>query len=150
MIRARASAALLLAIGCTTPLAEGERLYREGDRHGALAAWRSVDPSDRGYEQVSARAQEVEQELTALVARYLEDARRLEAEDRLAESIIDFRLALELRPDDTASRSSACAPSTPSIRTSRPRSASCGQRSTASGTSGARATGPGSRARCRA
>jgi tetratricopeptide (TPR) repeat protein len=102
MIRARSFAAPLLVLGCTTPLAEGERLYREGDRHGALAAWHRVGPSDRGYEQVAARVEQVERELEGLVVRYVESARRLESEGRLAESIIDFRLALELRPDDTA------------------------------------------------
>jgi len=102
MIRARLPVALLLLLGCTTPLAEGERLYREGDRHAALAAWRSVAPSERDYPAVSARVEQVAQELQALVVRYVDDARQLESEGRLAESIIDYRLALELQPDDTA------------------------------------------------
>jgi len=101
MIRARSAAALLLALGCVTPLEEGERLYHEGDRHGALAVWQSVDPSDRGYPEVAARIDEVETELEQLVVRYVDSARRLQDEGRLAESILDFRLALMLRPDDT-------------------------------------------------
>lgn len=100
MIRARFSAALLLTLGCTTPLAEGERLYHEGDRHAALAIWRSVEPTDQGYPQVALRVARVEEELEELVIRYVERAQELEAEGRLAEAIIDYRLALVLRPDD--------------------------------------------------
>ena len=32
----------LCLLGCVSPLQEGERLYREGDRRGALESWRSV------------------------------------------------------------------------------------------------------------
>lgn len=102
MIRALTPVALLLALGCATPLAEGERHYRAGDRHAALATWSRVKPTDRGYAEVASRAREVEEELEALVVRYVEDARELESEGRLAESIIDYRLALVLRPDDHA------------------------------------------------
>ena len=46
MNRAPWTAALLLALGCVTPLDEGERLYREGDRHAASTAcaqlWENV------------------------------------------------------------------------------------------------------------
>jgi tetratricopeptide (TPR) repeat protein len=100
MSRARFSAALLLTLGCTTPLAEGERLYHEGDRHAALAVWRSVGPSDSRYPEIALRVEKVEEELEDLVIRYVESGRTLQNEGRLAESIIDFRLALVLRPDD--------------------------------------------------
>jgi tetratricopeptide (TPR) repeat protein len=101
MIGSRWTAALLLTLGCMSPLEEGEQLYREGDRHGALAIWRSVEPSKRGHAQIASRVAEVEAELEQLVVRYVENARKLEDQGRLAESILDFRLALMLRPDDS-------------------------------------------------
>ena len=42
----RSAGAFLIAAlcaGCTTPLERGERLYREGDRLGALETWRSAE-----------------------------------------------------------------------------------------------------------
>jgi tetratricopeptide (TPR) repeat protein len=96
----RAAAALLLVAGCATPVQEGERRYREGDRRGALEIWRSVAPGDPDYAAAADRAASVQDEVAQLVVGYVENARALEEEGRLAESVLDYRLALALRPDD--------------------------------------------------
>jgi tetratricopeptide (TPR) repeat protein len=100
----RASAALLaLAVaGCATTLESGERLYREGDRLGALEVWRAASEDDPAHPQIAARIAVVEEEFTQLVVRYKKRASYFEAKDRLAESILNYRLALKLQPDDDA------------------------------------------------
>lgn len=95
-------ATLALAIGCASPLEQGERRYREGDRRAALEIWRSVPADDRQHAAVAARIAAVEEEFDRLVVGYKRQAESYEAEDRLAESILDYRLALELQPDDEA------------------------------------------------
>lgn len=92
--------ALLLVAGCATPVEEGERRYREGDRRGALEIWRSVAPGDPDYAAAADRAASVQDEVAQLVIGYVESARALEEDGRLAESVLDYRLALALRPDD--------------------------------------------------
>ena len=88
------------AAGCTTPLAVGGRLYREGDRLGALETWRSIQENSYEYEASQQRIAVVEEEFNRLVKRYKQRARYFEAKERLAESILDYRLALKLQPDD--------------------------------------------------
>jgi tetratricopeptide (TPR) repeat protein len=88
------------ALACTTPHAEGERLYREGDRLGALEAWRAIPESGFEYQQAQERIAVVEAESNGLVTRYKQRARYFEGKERLAESILDYRLALKLQPDD--------------------------------------------------
>jgi tetratricopeptide (TPR) repeat protein len=92
--------ALLSLAGCATPLQLGEQRYREGDRLGALDIWRAVPPDDRQYPAVSARIAVVEEEFERLVVAYKDNARQYEADGRLAESVLDYRLALELQPGD--------------------------------------------------
>lgn len=94
---------LALATGCATALDRGERRYREGDRRGALEIWREVPADDAEHAAVTARIETVEAELDRLVIGYEEGAHIGEAEGRLAEAILDYRLALELQPDDAAS-----------------------------------------------
>lgn len=90
-------------LGCvTTPLDVGERRYREGDRRGALEAWREVDPDDRRYPEVAARIAAVEAESESLVLGYRGAGDLRESEGRLAESLLDYRLAFALQPDDPA------------------------------------------------
>jgi tetratricopeptide (TPR) repeat protein len=99
----RLAAALLAAAGCAaTPVLDGERRYREGDRRGALEVWRSVSPGDADYAAAADRAAAVQDELTQLSTGYVASARELEDAGRLAESILDYRLALALRQDDPA------------------------------------------------
>jgi tetratricopeptide (TPR) repeat protein len=100
MTRSLRVAALLLVAACSTPVQEGERRYREGDRRGALEIWRSVAPGDPDYAAAADRAASVQDEVAQLVIGYVESARLLEQEGRLAESVLDYRLALVLRPDD--------------------------------------------------
>jgi hypothetical protein len=105
--RAFLSLLLLLPLGfalaCTTPQAVGERLYREGDRLGALEAWRAIPDSSFEYGQAQERIAVVEEESDGLVIRYKQRARYFEGKERLAESILDYRLALKLQPDDSES-----------------------------------------------
>jgi tetratricopeptide (TPR) repeat protein len=100
----RAAVALLglwlLAACGTTPLERGERLYREGDRLGALETWRSVPESDAHYDDARRRIEALELESQRLALRYRKRAQYFEEKGRLAESILDYRLALRLKPDD--------------------------------------------------
>jgi tetratricopeptide (TPR) repeat protein len=87
-------------VGCGTPLAAGEQLYREGDRLAALETWRAIPEDDAGHEKAQERIAVVEEEFHQLVVRYKQRARYFEAKERLAESIVSYRLALKLQPDD--------------------------------------------------
>lgn len=94
--------AALVTAGCTTPVEHGERLYREGDRLGALQIWRAIPENARAYPAVQQRISLVEAEFQRLVVRYKQRARYFESKGRLAESILNDRLALKLQPDDEA------------------------------------------------
>ncbi|TMA34391.1 MAG: hypothetical protein E6J87_07070 [Deltaproteobacteria bacterium] len=89
-----ASGALGLG-GCASPGDTGELRYRAGDLRGAIESWRAEDAAS-----LAPRIAEVDQELAARVQNYIANARALEGEGRLAEALLDYRLALELRPDD--------------------------------------------------
>jgi tetratricopeptide (TPR) repeat protein len=94
---------LLLALAsCTNPLEVGERRYREGDRVGALEIWRSVDRDSVYREAVENRIAEVESELANLVVLFKKRGGYYERKDRLAESVLNYRLALKLQPGDRA------------------------------------------------
>ena len=94
--------ALLAAAACTTPLELGERRYGEGDRLGALEIWRAAPEDAPDHEGVERRIAEVEAEFVRLVEQYKQRARYFEERDRLAESILSYRLALALQPGDVA------------------------------------------------
>jgi tetratricopeptide (TPR) repeat protein len=86
--------------GCGTPLVLGERLFREGDHLGALETWRAIPEDDATRARAEERIAVVEEEFQQLVVRYKQRARYFEDKERLAESIINYRLALKLQPDD--------------------------------------------------
>jgi Flp pilus assembly protein TadD len=90
----------LFTSGCTTRLTLGETLYREGDRLAALETWRSISEDESMYEEAQQRIEVVEDESQQLVVRYKQRARYFEDKNRLAESIVNNRLALKLQPDD--------------------------------------------------
>src|SRR5262249_31516025 len=97
---ARAAAAWLAAGalgfgGCASSGATGELLYRAGDLRGAIESWRAENAKS-----LAPRIAAVEAELAARVQGYIANARALESEGRLAEALLDYRLALELQPDD--------------------------------------------------
>jgi tetratricopeptide (TPR) repeat protein len=92
----------LAASACTTPLERGERRYQAGDRVGALEIWRQVPPDSPYHPAVQARIAAVEDEFEQLGVRYKKRARYYESKGRLAESILNYRLALELQPGDRA------------------------------------------------
>jgi tetratricopeptide (TPR) repeat protein len=102
MRKTLATVLALLWAGCTTPLELGERLYREGDRLGALETWRAVPENESEYEEVRLRIEAVEEESQQLVVRYQKRGRYFEDKGRLAESILDYRLALRLQPHNAA------------------------------------------------
>ncbi len=94
---------LLLALAaCTTPLEVGERRYREGDRLAALEVWRSIPEGHPLHDAAQERIGAVEREFRQLVLRFRQRGRYFEERGRLAESILNYRLALELKPDDRA------------------------------------------------
>lgn len=94
------TALLAFTLACTTPLERGERLYREGDRLAALEVWRAAPDDAREHEAIQARVTVVETEFERLVVQYKQRARYYEGKERLAESILNYRLALKLQPDD--------------------------------------------------
>jgi Flp pilus assembly protein TadD len=103
MMRSAAALALLALCGCATPLEQGEEQYREGDARRALEIWRAVPEDDPQSLRIAARIAEVEAEYAELAAGYLESAEQREREGRLAEALLDLRLALALSPDDAES-----------------------------------------------
>jgi tetratricopeptide (TPR) repeat protein len=102
MTRARVLALAAVALGCASPIEVGDRHYQAGDRLEALEAWRRVPPDHPTHAQAAVRIANLEAEFERLVAGYKSNARLREADGRLAESILDYRLALELQPDDQA------------------------------------------------
>ena len=98
-----AAACLLLALaGCTTRLELGERRYREGEPLAALAIWRGIDDDQFEYGAAQKRIGEVEQEFGQLVRYYKKRASYYEDRERLAESVLNYRLALKLQQEDDA------------------------------------------------
>jgi tetratricopeptide (TPR) repeat protein len=97
--RGAAFAAVAL-LACTTALDTGERHYRDGDRLAALETWRRIPPDHRDYASAQQRVAEVEEEFQSLVVRYKQRGRYFESRERLAESILNYRLALKLQPHD--------------------------------------------------
>lgn len=100
MRRRLAALAACALLACTTPLEVGERRYSEGDRLAALEVWRAIPPDSLYYEAAQQRIGAVEDEFQQLVTRYKQRARYFERKDRLAESILSYRLAAKLQPDD--------------------------------------------------
>jgi len=100
----RAALGLLvsLALACTTPLELGERRYQDGDPLAALAIWRGVESDQFEYEAAQRRIGEVEQEFGQQVRFYKKRALYYEERDRLAESVLNYRLALTLQQEDRA------------------------------------------------
>jgi tetratricopeptide (TPR) repeat protein len=92
----------LLALACTTPLERGERAYHRGDREQAIEAWQGIDAAELDYGTAQTRIQAVAEERGQLVARYLQRGRYFEERGRLAEAVLDYRLALRIDPSDRA------------------------------------------------
>lgn len=100
MRRARVALCALVIAACTTPLEVGEGLYREGDRLGALEVWRAAVEEGSDDPDIPTRIAVVEEEFEQLVVRYKKRASYFEGKGRLAESILNYRLALKLQPHD--------------------------------------------------
>jgi tetratricopeptide (TPR) repeat protein len=89
-------------LACATKLELGERRYREGEPLAALAIWRGVEDDDFEYEAAQRRVADVEQEFGQLVRYYKKRAVYYEERERLAESVLNYRLALKLQQEDRA------------------------------------------------
>ena len=100
----RLALALLAAsvLACTTPLERGERRYQEGDPLAALGIWRGIESDAFEYDGAQRRIAEVEQEFVQLVRYYKKRAIYYEERGRLAESVLNYRLALKLQQEDRA------------------------------------------------
>jgi tetratricopeptide (TPR) repeat protein len=85
--------------GCVSPYENGDRLYRQGDVAGALAAWREITPKSSEYARAHARLETVEADLASSLVRYEKRAEFFEDEGRLSEAVLYYRLALKLDPD---------------------------------------------------
>lgn len=90
----------LAALSCTTPLEQGERAYQRGDREQAIEAWKDIDAAELDYASAQSRIGAVAEEREQLVARYLQRGRYFEERGRLAEAVLDYRLALRIEPGD--------------------------------------------------
>lgn len=96
----RAAALLVCALGsaCATPLEVGEQAYQRGDREGAIEAWRDIDTAEIDYDSARGRINAVSEERGQLVTRHQQRARYFEERGRLAEAVLDYRLALRIEP----------------------------------------------------
>ncbi len=103
-LRLALPAGALAALACTTPLEQGERAYQRGDREQALEAWRDIDSAELDYGSAQDRIEAVSEERGQLVSRYLQRARYFEERGRLAEALLDYRLALRLAPRDAETK----------------------------------------------
>jgi len=67
-----------------------------------LAIWESIPEKHSEHEAARARIAALRADLSLSSKRQLEEARRLEAQGRLAEAILGYRLTLRLKVDDDA------------------------------------------------
>ena len=105
MPRARRHAAFvgcLAALACSTPLEKGEAAYHRGDREEAIEAWRRIDAAELDFGAAQQRIEAVADERAQLVERYRQRGRYFEERGRLAEAVLDYRLALRIEPGDRA------------------------------------------------
>ena len=91
--------ALAAWFGCVTPMDLAEQRYQQGDRLQAIELWRAIPPEDPDHAKAQERASQVEAEFEQLVLRYVQRGRYFEERGRLAESVLNYRLALRLQPD---------------------------------------------------
>jgi len=88
-----------LASACVTRYEVGSNLYREGDLRGALETWRGIQPGEADHELAKTQITVVEAEFGRMLRRYEKRAEFYERENRLAEALLSYRLALKLAPD---------------------------------------------------
>jgi tetratricopeptide (TPR) repeat protein len=97
-----ALACALAVLGCSTPLEQGERAYHRGEREQAIEEWRDIDAAELDYGAAQSRIEAVAEERGQLIERYLQRGRYFEERGRLAEAVLDYRLALRIEPSDRA------------------------------------------------
>jgi tetratricopeptide (TPR) repeat protein len=98
--RVVAVAALAFA-ACVTPYERGERLYRQGDPGGAIDQWQAVPESNADHRDARERLVLVQVELERALDRYEKRAEFFESQDRLAEAVLYYRLAVKFDPSRT-------------------------------------------------
>jgi tetratricopeptide (TPR) repeat protein len=96
--RAVASLVGLLAAGCASRLDRADQLYRDGALREAVGVWRSVPADSAERPLAEERLRVVEGELGRMLRRFEKQAAFFEAEGRLAEALLYYRLALEIDP----------------------------------------------------
>jgi tetratricopeptide (TPR) repeat protein len=102
LTRTLAIAAGLLAAGCASQLDTADELYRDGALREAVGVWRSVPTGSAERPRAEERLEVVEGELGRMLRRFEKQAAFFEAEGRLAEAILYYRLALEIDPEREA------------------------------------------------
>jgi Flp pilus assembly protein TadD len=90
------SACIALLVACAGPLERGERLYRQGDLAGARQVWREVPETHGDHPEVQKRLEVIDAAFDRALLRYEKQAAFFETEDRLAESVLYYRLAYKL------------------------------------------------------
>ena len=98
----RTTALMAMLCACASNMERADRLVRDGDRLGALEIWRATPSTNPAYADARRRISVVEAEFEQQVTRYKQRARYFEERGQLAESILDYRLALKLQPDDAS------------------------------------------------
>jgi tetratricopeptide (TPR) repeat protein len=93
------AAALLLAAGCASRLDTADELYRNGALREAVGVWRSVPASSEERGRAEQRLSVVEDQVGRMLRRFEKQAAFFEAEGRLAEAVLYYRLALKLDPE---------------------------------------------------
>jgi tetratricopeptide (TPR) repeat protein len=88
----------LLAAGCAGRLDTADELYRNGALREAVGVWRSVPEGSGERTQADERLRVVEGELDRMLRRFEKQAAFFEAEGRLAEAVLYYRLAIKLDP----------------------------------------------------
>lgn len=86
------------ALGCTTPLDRGAKLYQQGDRLGAVEVWRGIGSDSHEYAVAQQRIGAAEAEYQKLVTRHEQRGLYFERKGRLAEAILSWRVVLKLDP----------------------------------------------------
>jgi tetratricopeptide (TPR) repeat protein len=87
---------------CARTYERGDALYRQGDLRGALDAWNRISEKDPDYSEARGRIDRARDELQRSFRLYEKRGRFYEDEGRLAEALLNYRLALKLDPSRTA------------------------------------------------
>jgi tetratricopeptide (TPR) repeat protein len=88
----------LLAASCAGRLERADELYRNGALREAVEVWRSVPEGSAEHTRAQQRLSVVEGELSRMLRRFEKQAAFYEAEGRLSEAVLYYRLAVKMDP----------------------------------------------------